>query len=147
MLYESLKILHIIGAAILLSSIGYSYSLWKRIESPHNEDAFSKIQKQTWLVIMPLAILQLASGFTIISVQQYDFSEIWISGSVISFILVIASWFGFIYFLLLSQQIKLSPSESTATFYRRAQRGALLICKFSLVIMIFFMTTKTTGWS
>jgi len=108
-------------------------------------EIFELIQKQTWLLIMPLSIFQLASGFTMISLKEYNFSELWISGSVISFMLVIASWFGFIYFLLLSQQISISPSKSAATFYRRAQRGSLWVCKFSLVFMIFFMTTKTTG--
>ena len=143
MLYIYLKIFHIISASAVLTSIVYSFHLWRSIH-PHNLTTISdRIQKQTSLIIIPFAVLQLATGFTMMSLKRYNWHLFWISGSVISFITAITSWFGFIYFLLLSQQAKVynnNPSEPTR--YRRHQSFMLLFCALGLLSMVFFMTNK-----
>lgn len=125
MLYNYLKILHIISAALLLTSIVYSYKLWRRDSNTLN----AHVQAQTWLIVIPLGLFQLVTGFTMISVQHYDFHALWVKGSIIGFMLAISSWFGFIYFSI----------ENKA---RRAQTVMLLICLASLLSMVFFMANK-----
>src|SRR3990167_6558119 len=100
MLYFLLKILHILNAVVLLTGMAYCIQHWRSL--PKLSDSmtgFDAIQRITGLVILPLAVLQLTTGFTIIGVKQYDISEFWVGGSLISFILVIISWVAFIYFL------------------------------------------------
>lgn len=143
MLYIYLKIFHIISASIVLTSIVYGFHLWRSMH-PHNLAMVSeRIQKQTSLVIVPFAVLQLATGFTMISLKQYSFHEFWLGGSVVSFMTAIASWFGFMYFLLLSQQAAVPLDENARTIrYRRLQSCMLLLCALGLLSMIFFMSNK-----
>lgn len=124
MVYFWLKILHILTATLLLLSMAYSYRLWKY--APESAQSVQRIQTQTWLVILPLTIMQLATGFSIISIQHYDMSESWISGSVIGFITVIAAWFSFV---ILQN--------------RRLQSVMLHVCGLAILVMIFLMANKT----
>jgi uncharacterized membrane protein len=146
MFYNSLKIIHIISAALLLASMGYSYWLWKSGGRPQDTAVVShRIQIQTWLAIAPLAIFQLATGFTMISLQQDNLSSLWISCAVIGFVLAIGGWFSFLYFLLLSQQVTVQTvSLPRFKFFRRAQSIMLSICALALLGMIFLMANKTS---
>jgi uncharacterized membrane protein len=158
MFYYCLKILHIISATLMLTSIIYSYRLWKNCQNAHETaNASQRIQTQTWLFIVPFALIQLATGFSMISTQNYDFSESWISGSVIGFIIVIGSWFSFIYFLLMAQQLagpnesmqqltfRNSNSDAQFKFFRKIQSYMLLLCGAGLLSMIFFMANKSAA--
>jgi uncharacterized membrane protein len=146
MLYYSLKILHVISAALLLTSIGYCYYLWGRAR--HTKECgltAAQIQAQTWFIILPVVIFQLASGFTLFSLKQEDFSQLWIFGSVIGFMIVIGSWFSFIYLLTLSQQLTLHSKNITSIkfkTFRYLQSTMLCLCAAALFIMIFLMTNK-----
>jgi uncharacterized membrane protein len=150
MLYFCLKILHILSAALLLTCMGYSYHLWKYMQSQRDGAVRSeRIQTLTWLVIIPLAIIQLATGFTMISINHEDLSQLWISGSIIGFVTVIGGWLTFVYFLLLSQQVEIRSYENSfgqwsqrGLFYRRVQSTMLSVCALSILVMIFFMANK-----
>jgi uncharacterized membrane protein len=145
MLYNSLKILHIISAAFVLTSILYSFHLWRSIKQQDLLTVAGRIQTQTLFIIIPCALLQLASGFTMVSLAQSSFSHFWLSGSIVSFILAIISWLGFIYFLLLAQQATITSQQNTfqQKRYWRLQAFMLLLCALGLLSMIFFMTNKT----
>lgn len=130
MLYNFLKISHILSATLLLTSMVYSYQLWRQSARAEMATRNSlRIQRQTWSVILPFAILQLATGFTMISLKHENLSQLWISGSVIGFMTVIMSWFAFIYFLVSSS-------------HRKWQFIFLGICTIALLCMIFFMANK-----
>jgi uncharacterized membrane protein len=147
MSYDSLKLLHIASATLVLTSIAYCFYLWKLIPKTRNALSLSdRIQSQTWLVIIPFSIVQMASGFTLISLKHYNFSEMWIAGSIISFITVMAGWFAFVYYLLLSQQAPISfTSHAQLKFYRQIQSLMLSLCALALLSMIFFMANKITS--
>jgi len=147
MIYNYLKILHIFCAALLVTSMAYSFSLWLNMHSARvNAVISSRIQTQTWLIIIPVALLQLLTGFTMISLQEEDLTQFWIVGSVIGYIVLIGSWISFIYFLLLAQQATVdSDMDTSATrfkTFRRAQSAMLVICAAALLSMIFFMSNK-----
>lgn len=125
--YNSLKILHILTATLLLTSMVHCCYLWLQTKTTYHSSA-NHIQIQTWRIIIPFALLQLATGFTMISIKQYNLSELWIFGSILGFIIVVCSWFGFLYFLQ-SQQSK------------QAQSLMLLLCSVALLCMIFLMVT------
>lgn len=129
MLYNSLKVLHILSASLLITSIAYSAYLWYKMQKMNNTNASERIQTQTWSVIIPFAVFQLATGFTMLSLKQEDFNQLWISGSVLGFIGMIVSWFAFIYFLLSCER-------------KMLQSSMLFICTMSLLSMIFFMANK-----
>ena len=150
MLYSCLKIIHILGATVLLMTMAYCIRLWREIQFPqHNSESFERIQSFTWLIIVPVVLIQLVTGFTIINVQHEDFSQTWVTASAVGFIVLIAGWFSFIYFLMLSLQTSdqvQEPSRPFAKFkfLRRAQLISLSICAIALFTMIFFMANKIT---
>lgn len=134
MLYDLLKILHIFSAALLLTSLVYSFWLWRKAQD--SSLVIGVIQKQTWAVILPAAIFQLATGFTIISLKHYELSALWIRGSVLGFIIVMGSWIGFIYFLFARQEVE------NKKFYDLLQKLLLFTCGIALLSMIFLMANK-----
>jgi uncharacterized membrane protein len=146
--YNWLKFLHIISASLLLACMGYSYHLWRYMQSPKDGAIRSqRIQTLTWLAIMPLALIQLASGFAMLDINHEDMSQLWVSGSVIGFITVVGSWFSFIYFLLLSQQVKIKRplvDRNGGLAYRRIQSMLLSLCALGLLVMVFLMANKVT---
>ncbi len=152
MMYYSLKLFHIVSAALFVASIAFSFRLWQRMTSPEEAfDTTQQIQAQTISFIIPLAILQLATGFTLISIKHYDFSAIWIMGSVIAFMIGIGSWLSFLYLLQVSQQqiikgqqMSEQPNNHRYSFFRRVQWMMLLICAAAVVSMIFLMANKIT---
>lgn len=134
MLYHTLKILHIISATLLLASIVYSCRLWMMTKDrAQTSIASQKIQRQTWTLFIPFAIFQLATGFTMISLKQYDISEFWIVGSISGFMVLIVSWFSFLYLLLTSSQTT-----------KKLQIIMLIVSSITLLFMIFFMVNKIT---
>jgi uncharacterized membrane protein YozB (DUF420 family) len=124
MLYSILKVTHIIFASLLFATMLYNIFLWLK----QTADIHSILARSTAQLIIPLTILQLLSGFTIISLKHYDFHEKWILVSSIGFPLFIASWLGFVYFSSFS--------------FRRVPLIMLGFTFLSLLLMIFFMTNK-----
>ena len=83
MLYYTFKILHILTATLLLVSMVVGCYQWYLSQNKY------LLQVQTWTRIIPLALFQLLSGFTMISLKQYSLSEFWIGASLISFLISI----------------------------------------------------------
>jgi hypothetical protein len=112
----------------MLTGMIYCMRLW--ISSKETSAIRLPVQTCTAFLIIPFALFQLGSGFTMISLNQYDLSELWITGSIFGFIIVISSWFAFIYFLLQKKS------------YRKLQSILLMICMSAILCMIFFMANK-----
>jgi uncharacterized membrane protein len=138
MFYDILKILHIISAALLLVSFIYTFNFWltsfRRNDMTGTNSSLQPMQTQTWALFIPTAIFQLASGFTMVSLKHYDLSEFWIIGSMSGFMMLILSWFGFLYLLFSS------PPKNL--FYSMLQITLLLTTGITLLFMIFLMTNK-----
>jgi len=151
MIYDYLKILHIISASLVLGSILYSYQLWITMQrAEHPFQFFTRIQKQTALIIVPATLIQLATGFTLISLQHYPLTEWWIGTSIVGFVILVTSWLAFVWFLAVSlQHSPESPHASRRrhSFYRHAQSVMLLLCGLAIALMIFSMANRFTGSS
>jgi hypothetical protein len=131
-LYNCLKIFHILSATLLLMSMIYSYVIWQlSLKSNKNTAiAANSIQKTTFLLILPLAVIQLLTGFTMISIKSTDLTQLWVSGSITGFIIGVGAWFGFVYSLLLT-----NPTE-------KLHYSLLSVCVLGVLMMIFFMATR-----
>ncbi len=123
MLYNWIKIAHIICATLALTSIAYSYSLW----FSQTQGGVQRIQTQTLFVILPAILFQLLTGFTLISLQLHDLSREWMIHLMIGFIIVTISWFSFVYYL---------------TSKRWLQKIWLSVHFSGLLSMIFLMANK-----
>ncbi|SRR5579883_127685 len=123
MSYNLLKMLHILSAALLIASAGISYYFWR------NRAAIRSIQTQSWAVIVPAAFFQLMTGFYMMSLKHYHWTETWIKGSVLGFMILMISWFAFLYCLMVQNT-------------RKLQAGLLMMASITLLSMIFFMANK-----
>lgn len=135
-MYNALKIIHILSAIIFVTSMTYCLYLW-RFKTYQRTVAiiFQCIQAQTFRFIIPFILLQLFTGFTLFSLQPEKFTPGWPVGIFIHFVIVIAAWVVFIYFLCRSQQ------SARFNFYRRIQGIMLLICLSALLTLIFQMAS------
>lgn len=123
MLYDTLKIVHILSATILLAGIVSSACLW--LASAEMGEIFHALHAKTTSVIIPFALLQLLTGFTMISLKHYPLSDLWVKGSVLGFVIAILSWFAFLF-----------------TTRRELQKVFLSICLVVIGCMIFLMANK-----
>jgi uncharacterized membrane protein len=137
MLYNSIKIFHIVSAAVLLTSMAMGINLWYKNHESSNISHF--LQIQTVAIFIPVALLQLATGFTMISLKHYSLSQTWIAGSIFSFLIVIVSWFAFIYLYL---HMQLNKKKKTLVL-KQLQFCLLSLCCSAILSMIFFMANKT----
>jgi uncharacterized membrane protein len=149
--YILIKILHILSAALLITGMGYSYHLWRHTRSPRDGAIRNEhIQTLTWLIILPLAIIQFVTGFLMISLKNEALSQTWIIGSILGFVIAIGGWISFIYSLLLSQQVEIRdnaaqpvrPWGERRLYYRRVQSLLLTVCALAMLVMIFLMANK-----
>jgi uncharacterized membrane protein len=122
MLYDTLKIVHILSATILLAGVATCVRCWAGADA---QTASDKIQAKTVSIIIPFALLQLLTGFTMISLDHYALSDFWIKGSLLGFVLAIGSWFAF---LLVRNRL--------------VQKILLSICLTVIACMIFLMANK-----
>lgn len=151
MLYYTLKIFHILSATTFLTSLAYCFTVWRHMTYVNKETSIARIQSQTDYILLPTLLFQLISGFTLISVQYHTLSAFWIKGSIIGFIVVVSTWFSFLYTLSLSQNTARITSlvsskqlhrEKSDAQLRKLQTALLAICGLALCTMIFCMTEK-----
>jgi len=128
MLYNILKISHILSASFLIIGVSLSIKLW--YSSSADMTIFKSIQNYTAFIIIPTAIFQLLTGFMMISLEHYNLSQIWIKDSTVAFIIAIGSWFGFLYLML------------TTKLSRYLQYSLLILCLAAMLAMIFLMANK-----
>lgn len=126
MLYNGIKFAHIVSATLLISCMIFCVHLW-RIKSA---SASKLIGFQTGFFIAPLAVIQLLTGFTMLSVNHEDLTQAWVKSSVIFFMIALISWFAFILLLRIDK-----PTFNFAIY-------SLIICAGSMLLMIFFMANK-----
>ncbi len=132
MLYFWLKIFHILSAGMLFASIAACFLSWRNIVAGIESLVLSRrIQLLTIGVIVPISFLQLATGFTMMSVQHEDMKQLWVLGSLVGFIFALTSWLGFAY--------------SVERFSPKISAWLLGTSVVSLMTMVFFMTSKVSG--
>jgi len=131
-LYNHIKIFHIFSATFLLSSMVYSYYLWQTAAPT----GIGRIQTQTLFIILPCALIQLMTGFSMISLEKTGIAALWIKGSVGGFLLAMGCWFAFIYCLL-------AHVHSARRTYYNLQVISLTGCLIGIISMLFFMANKT----
>jgi len=116
-MFYLILVTHILSASVLLFTFIQLF-FPKKIFQPH----------QTFFIVIPLAIFQLLSGFTMISLKHYDFKEMWVQGSAMGFMVFIISWLIF---------VKLYFSR-----FKPLSFIMLVLSNLTLLIMIFLMTNK-----
>jgi hypothetical protein len=126
--YNCIKIFHIVSASLLLTSMIYSYLSVK--SAKNTETTVNFLQNSAFMIVLPLAVIQLFSGFIMLSLKQTELTQLWVKGSIVGFIIGITSWFGWCYFMQSNKYPKFTHT------------GLLITSILGLLTMLFFMTTR-----
>lgn len=124
MTYFTIKIIHVTSAALLISVILQTIYLWRT-----EKINFTSVQKRALCFVGPMSLVQLISGFNLISIKNYPPQAFWVAGSITSFILFILTWFIFIFSLFFPRRLK-------------TQFSSLILAVSFIILMVFFMSSR-----
>lgn len=133
--YNLIKSFHIISGSLFFVSAGLITYWWFAKKTHHNLD------KLMWFVMMPSGLIQLITGFAIIGIQQYDYHNIWVMGSIIGFVLQILGWYSWLWIFSRYQLLQAIPNTRD---YSSAYRWILNLLSLSLMVVLFIMVFLMT---
>ncbi|MDF1759219.1 MAG: DUF2269 family protein [Coxiellaceae bacterium] len=140
MLYFYVKTLHIICAAWVIglaSALSLHVVLTQHSQSTEMmQRSVSRWLRWNWLLVMPVVLLQLVIGFTIIGIRQYTLYMYWVEGTFIGYLLVILSWVFASYCLM-----QYLNSNGRKKHYFQ-WRNWCLVALTSLIGMFFLMANR-----
>ncbi len=131
-----LKIIHVLGASFFFTGASLVTVRWLGWRNAIDTATLS-LDKIIWLFIIPTALIQLITGFSIISIKQYRLDQVWIAGSLIGFFIQITGW-------MLWQNVyqRYLHSPKTSTTLKKILSVLCIVLMLVLLMMIFFMTNK-----
>jgi uncharacterized membrane protein len=124
LIYDYLKIVHVISACLLfgtgLGTAAYMFFAHRtkniRIIAP----AFRLIVKADWYFTLTSGIVQLITGMAMVFIHNLDFSSFWIWGSLLGYLIAGACWLPVVYIQIRLKNIAkqaLSNREPLPTHY------------------------------
>ncbi len=136
--YNSLKIIHILSGSLVFCTIlvVQSYWVWWAYQplDEHERAPFAHSLHQKTLPILTLgALIQIISGFTLISLHHISWQALWVKATFIGIVLLLGNWGVFIGLLSL----------------QRAKARYLAIISLALSVgilstMVYFMSNQIT---
>ncbi len=141
--YNLLKILHIVSGSLTFSAILGSQAYWLYLslgQNQHSEKTKSEWRKQFMAAVREFiapgiflgALIQIGSGFTLISWHQVPWTALWVRGALIGILALLINW-GLFMGLLAYQTHK-------AKYYAAI---SLALSTGILSTMIYFMANRT----
>ena len=135
-LYCFFKMLHILSAVLLLAGVFYAeLSRWissKNTEGIQDTRSCNGVCASNLKIalfwVMPFGVLQVLSGFMIMSVQRYSYHTLWIQGTFIGFFCLSLLWCCCLYFQCQSQT--------------RPFGGLKILMGIILLILLFLMANR-----
>jgi uncharacterized membrane protein len=96
MLYEWLKIIHVISATVLFGTgLGTAFYMFF-VNQQDDIDLIARATKQVvfadWVFTGSSGVIQAITGFAMIAVNNYSFKAPWVLGSIIGYVIAGACW-------------------------------------------------------
>lgn len=96
MLYDWVKILHIISAAVLfgtgLGTAFYMFYVNQQSNITLIARATTAVVVADWLFTAPAGVIQAITGFTLVYLKGYSVTDLWVLGSSIGYLIAIGCW-------------------------------------------------------
>ena len=125
--YDIFKISHIISGAVVFGS-AFLIPLYWLIEKTPTDIFCQKTLKLALLITLPFLLLQLITGFTIISIKHYSMQLPWVWGTFAGFMVLFFSWLSALYFL--------------AQKHKHAWCVTITLSFITLLVMLFLMANR-----
>jgi len=153
-LFNWIKILHIVSACILFGTgLGTAFYLFlanikKDIALIAN--ASNQVLMGNLLFTMPAGVLQLITGLGLVMIHHYSFTQLWVIGSIIGYVIAGACWLPVVYLQIQCRDLAMSAKENNQplpqSYYRFYRWWCVLgVPAFlALFVVIYFMTDMPT---
>lgn len=152
MLYATIKIIHIISAAILFGTgIGTAfYMLYANLKKDVAliAKATTAVVRADWLFTATSGVVQAITGFILIYLKKYDFGFLWVWGSILGYIVALVCWLPVVWLQIRCRDLAYSAANKqevlAAEYHKYFTYWWLLgIPAFIALIMVYyFMTNK-----
>ncbi len=137
-LFTTLRIVHILVAGLLVSSMCYCIYLILT-QRDQEKIVLAKLMRQTLVVILPATVVQLFLGITMVSIGSTSWHWGWVAGGPGGVAILTGLWFGM---LLTSWEIVEASHPSRTLIYIR--NILLSMATITLFLIIFFMSNLPT---
>lgn len=152
MLYNYLKIIHVISAAVLfgtgLGTAFYMYLANKSKDITLIVTATKNVVKADWLFTTTSGFIQAITGFWMVYLHGYSLHLLWVQGSIIGYFIAAVCWFPVVYFQIkLRDLATIALTTNTALtkeydFYYRFWITLGWPAFISLLVVFYFMSVK-----
>ena len=152
MIFDYVKIIHIISACILLGSgMGTAFYMFFVNFSDDTSliaQATAQVVIADWLFTGTSGVVQALTGFTMIYLQHYALTQLWVIGSIAGYLVAGACWLPVVYLQIKCRDMAHKASATQQPLPRQYYRYYCTWCILglpafsSLLIVIYFMTQK-----
>jgi hypothetical protein len=140
MLYFDLKSIHVVVGALVvglaLASCLYVVLVRRESGTLILGLAVTRWLKVNALLVLPLVIVQMLLGFSIIAVRHYTMRMLWVQVTFVGFFVLLLAWIKALYHLLQFRQCL-----DCLSHYRK-WRTSCLLALGALLLMLFFMANR-----
>jgi len=152
MLYNWLKIIHVISAMILFG-VGIGTALYMMLVNQQSDlKLIAKVTRQVvfadWCFTATSGLIQAVTGLWMVYLEGYSFTELWILGSIIGYVIAGLCWFPVVYLQIKCRDLACSAVKSNQplpkVYYRYFNTWRILgIPAFlSLIVVFYFMANR-----
>lgn len=151
MLYEWLKIIHVISAAVLFGTgLGTAfYMLYVNFQKDIALIAYvtRQVVIADWLFTGTSGVIQVATGFSMVYLKGYSLSSLWIVGSIIGYSIAAACWIPVVFLQIRCRNLAFTALHTqaplSASYYRCFMLWWILwIPAFLALIVVFYLMTS-----
>ncbi len=140
MLYFDLKSIHVVVGALVVG-LALASSLYVVLVRRESNARMLGVAVARWLkinalLVLPLVIVQMLLGFSIIAVRHYTMRMLWVQVTFVGFFVLLLAWIKALYHLLQFRQCL-----DCLSHYRK-WRTSCLFALCALLLMLFFMANR-----
>ena len=150
MIYEVLKITHILSACVLFGT-GFGTALYMLFVNLQSDlDLIARATRQVvfadWVFTGTSGVVQALTGFAMVALKGYALSHVWVLGAIVGYGIAGACWVPVVWLQLRCAQIAeqcLSARSPLTQQYRRYFRTWCLlgIPAFAALVVVFYLMT------
>ena len=150
MLYDFLKIIHIISACFLFGTgLGTAFYMFY-VNLQKDIHLIARATRQVvfadWIFTGTSGLIQPITGFALVVVKGYSLTSIWVFGSILGYVIAGVCWAPVVWLQLrcaqISEQCVQSKEPLTKQYYQYFRIWVVLgIPAFAALIMVFYLMT------
>ncbi len=155
MVYEWLKIIHVLSASVLfgtgLGTAFYMFYVNLQKDVALIARATQQVVLADWLFTGTSGVVQALTGFSLVGRGGYSFTDFWVWGSVVGYLIAGACWLPVVYLQIRCRDLALQAMRDQTPlpiiYYRCYKLWLMLgVPAFLSLVVVFFLMTNRPVW-